>query len=82
MMNSAVAVLLALAAGAQTPAATGAASAAASQSAPRMERPAQNNDAQRICVRDQLTGSILPVTVCRTRSEWNRAGGLPGGASR
>lgn len=34
-------------------------------------------DQRQICVRDEITGSRLTRNVCRTRAEWERAGGLP-----
>lgn len=37
----------------------------------------ENAENRRICVREQLTGSRLNRTICRTRAEWERAGGLP-----
>lgn len=47
------------------------------------ERPAAQSaqrDArdQRICVRDSLTGSRLVRSICKTRTEWEAEGGVPG----
>ena len=32
---------------------------------------------RKICVRTTLTGSRLPIKVCRTEREWNSEGGVP-----
>jgi hypothetical protein len=44
-------------------------SSATSSSQPAAER--------RLCVRAEMTGTRLVRNVCRTRAEWNRAGGIP-----
>jgi hypothetical protein len=77
MINLAIASLLVLTAGGQTPSTTTVNSAATVQQSARAN--SGLNGAQRVCVREeaQLTGSILPRTICRTRDEWQRAGGLP-----
>lgn len=41
-------------------------------------QPRAQTDQRRICVRDELTGTRLARTVCRTRAEWEAAGGVPG----
>jgi hypothetical protein len=38
---------------------------------------ASDRQSQRICVRDEMTGSRMVRNICRTRAEWDRAGGLP-----
>jgi hypothetical protein len=35
------------------------------------------NGNQRICVRQETTGSRLRTRVCRTRDQWSREGGIP-----
>ena len=37
---------------------------------------------QRICVRQETTGSRLRTRVCRTRDQWAREGGIPTEQSR
>jgi hypothetical protein len=82
MINLAIATLLVLSAGGQAPSSTTVNAAAT------VQQPARANNAsggaQRVCVREeaQLTGSILPQTICRTRDEWQRRGGLPTGNNR
>lgn len=40
-------------------------------------RASAQEDTRRICVRVELTGSRVARNVCRTRTEWERAGGIP-----
>jgi hypothetical protein len=40
------------------------------------------NGSQRICVRQETTGSRLRTRVCRTRDQWVREGGVPTEESR
>ena len=35
------------------------------------------NGSDRICVRQETTGSRLRTRVCRTRDQWAREGGIP-----
>ena len=35
------------------------------------------NGSERICVRQETTGSRLRTRVCRTRDQWAREGGIP-----
>ncbi len=44
------------------------------------ERPAaaQRASGQRICVRETLTSSRMPRTICKTEAEWRAEGGVPG----
>ena len=40
-------------------------------------RSSAGEGSQRICVRAEITGSRMQRNICRTRAEWDRAGGLP-----
>ncbi len=40
-------------------------------------RSSPSADQRRICVRAEMTGTRVARDVCRTRAEWERAGGIP-----
>jgi hypothetical protein len=52
--------------------------AEAGGSGAQTSQPRAQTDQRRICVRAQLTGSRVERLICRTRTEWQAAGGVPG----
>ncbi len=68
----------AIAAAALLAASVSAPSYAAPADQPASARPAQSNASERrICAMVDLSGSRMLRRVCRTRAEWEAAGGLP-----
>lgn len=56
----------------------GARGADSATGAARTSQPRAQDDQRRICTRVQLTGSRVERLICRTRAEWQSAGGVPG----
>ena len=66
-----------LAAAAPAPAST-TSSSQAQQDAAGSSRTQRNRSDRQICVREQQSGSHVFETVCKTRAQWEAAGGVPG----
>jgi len=75
-LSQAAAAIL-LCAGLSAPAFAGDTVTANASAQVRARTSSEANAEQRICVRAEITGSRMQRNICRTRAEWDRAGGLP-----